>query len=152
MKKLVNKKGFTLIEMLIVVAIVGILVAIAVPTMSSSLDKANAAADDANLRTAKSQFAAAVADPDVEDPAEKAVYNPETGKFVAANEKNDDCKGQCKHHEGSYITVIKESTTVGTGENAVTTTEYVVKWANAEGVALPDADQECSATAYTPAP
>ena len=47
-----NKKGFTLMEMLIVVAIIAILVAIAVPVMNSSLDKAKAATDAANLRTA----------------------------------------------------------------------------------------------------
>ena len=53
MKKLMNKKGFTLMEMLIVVAIIVILVAIAIPTFSSSLDDAKAATDDANLRAAK---------------------------------------------------------------------------------------------------
>lgn len=53
MKKLMNKKGFTLMEMLIVVAIIVILVAIAIPTFSSSLDDAKEAADDANMRGAK---------------------------------------------------------------------------------------------------
>lgn len=53
MKKLMNKKGFTLMEMLIVVAIIVILVAIAIPTFSSSLDDAKAATDAANLRGAK---------------------------------------------------------------------------------------------------
>lgn len=51
MKKL-NKKGFTLIEMLVVIAIIAILVAIIVPTVSSSTQKAKAATDAANLRSA----------------------------------------------------------------------------------------------------
>ena len=38
MKK--NKKGFTLMEMLIVVAIIAVLVAIAIPTISTNLHKA----------------------------------------------------------------------------------------------------------------
>lgn len=51
-----DKKGFTLMEMLIVVAIIAILVAIAVPTFNSSLDKAKQAADDANIRTAYTEY------------------------------------------------------------------------------------------------
>ncbi|MBE5888599.1 MAG: prepilin-type N-terminal cleavage/methylation domain-containing protein [Lachnospiraceae bacterium] len=59
MKKLMkNKKGFTLMEMLIVIAIIVILVAIAVPTFTSQLSKANSAANDANMRAAKAQAAA----------------------------------------------------------------------------------------------
>lgn len=46
-----NKKGFTLMEMLIVVAIIGILIAIAIPTFTSALNKAHDAADAANLRS-----------------------------------------------------------------------------------------------------
>ena len=49
-KKLSKKKGFTLMEMMIVVAIVAILIAIIVPTFKSALDSAYAAADEANLR------------------------------------------------------------------------------------------------------
>lgn len=53
-KKLKSKKGFTLIEMLVVVAIIAILVAISIPMVSGALDKARKAADDANLQAAKS--------------------------------------------------------------------------------------------------
>ena len=45
MRKMKNKKGFTLMEMLIVVAIIAILVAIAIPTFASSLNKARVATD-----------------------------------------------------------------------------------------------------------
>lgn len=45
-----GKKGFTLMEMLIVVAIIAILVAIAIPTFNSALTEARIAADTANLR------------------------------------------------------------------------------------------------------
>lgn len=46
-----NKKGFTLIEMLVVIAIIAVLVSIIVPTVSNARDRANAATDAANLRT-----------------------------------------------------------------------------------------------------
>lgn len=52
MRKMKNSKGFTLMEMLIVVAIIAVLVAIMIPVMTSSLEKARDAADAANLRSA----------------------------------------------------------------------------------------------------
>ena len=55
MKKLMNKKAFTIMEMLIVVAIIAVLVAIAIPTFNSALTKAKEAADVANLRAAYAQ-------------------------------------------------------------------------------------------------
>lgn len=51
LKKLTNKKGFTLMEMLIVVAIIAILVAIAIPTFTAALGRAKAATDLANIRS-----------------------------------------------------------------------------------------------------
>ena len=45
LKKLTNKKGFTLMEMLIVVAIIAVLVAIAIPTFNGALTKSKEAAD-----------------------------------------------------------------------------------------------------------
>ena len=45
-----NKKGFTLSELLIVVAIIGVLVAISIPIFTSQLHKAEVATDWANLR------------------------------------------------------------------------------------------------------
>lgn len=45
-----NKKGFTLSELLIVVAIIGVLVAISIPIFNSQLHKAEVATDWANLR------------------------------------------------------------------------------------------------------
>ena len=50
MKK--NNKGFTLMEMLIVVAIIAILIAIMIPTFTAQLEKAREATDAANIRAA----------------------------------------------------------------------------------------------------
>lgn len=50
MKKNVRDRGFTLAELLIVVAIIGVLVAISIPIFSSQLHKARVATDIANLR------------------------------------------------------------------------------------------------------
>ncbi len=50
-KALKNDKGFTLAELMVVVVIIGILTAIAVPVYNSVTDKANVSATEANLRT-----------------------------------------------------------------------------------------------------
>ena len=55
MKKIKNTKGFTLMEMLIVVAIIAILIAIAIPTFTAQLEKAREAADIANIRSTYSE-------------------------------------------------------------------------------------------------
>ena len=47
-----NKKGFTLAELLIVVAIIAVLVAIAIPIFNAQLEKSRQATDLANLRAA----------------------------------------------------------------------------------------------------
>ena len=54
-----NKKGFTLIEMLVVIAIIAVLVAIVIPTVSSATVKASAATNAANLRSYKAQLTTA---------------------------------------------------------------------------------------------
>ena len=55
MKKRLNKKGFTLIEMLVVIAIIAVLVAVIIPVVVSATTKANAATDAANLRSVLGQ-------------------------------------------------------------------------------------------------
>lgn len=54
MKK--NNKGFTLAELLIVVAIIAVLVAIAIPVFTSQLEKAREATDLSNVRAAYAEI------------------------------------------------------------------------------------------------
>ena len=56
MKK--NNKGFTLAELLIVVAIIAVLVAIAIPVFTSQLEKSREATDAANIRSAYAEVVA----------------------------------------------------------------------------------------------
>lgn len=50
-----NKNGFTLMEMLIIIAIIAVLIAVAIPVFASQLEKAREATDLANVRSAYAQ-------------------------------------------------------------------------------------------------
>ncbi len=52
MYKLKERKGFTLAELLIVVAIIAVLVAVAIPVFTTQLEKSKEATDVANVRSA----------------------------------------------------------------------------------------------------
>lgn len=55
-----NKKGFTLAELLIVVAIIAVLVAVAIPVLTNQLENSRESTDAANLRSAYAVAAAGV--------------------------------------------------------------------------------------------
>lgn len=74
MKKLQNKKGFTLMEMLIVVAIIAVLVAIAIPVFNGALTKSKEAADVANVRATYAEWQTAMLTENTKAPADKDAF------------------------------------------------------------------------------
>ena len=61
-----NKKGFTLAELLIVVAIIAVLTAIAIPVFTSQLEKSREATDASNIRAAYAEIAVGLLDGSLE--------------------------------------------------------------------------------------
>ena len=59
-----NNKGFTLAELLIVVAIIAVLVAVAIPVFTTQLEKSREATDLSNARSAYAELMVAVLDGD----------------------------------------------------------------------------------------
>lgn len=93
MKKMKNKKGFTLMEMLIVVAIIAILVVIAIPTFNAAMAKSRAATDAANIR---SGYAAAQVEAMTENITSETTYylqNDGTVTDATADRNDYTCKG-----------------------------------------------------------
>ena len=85
MKK--NNKGFTLAELLIVVAIIGILVAISIPIFTSPLRKARVAVNQANARAGEAAAYAAYLD----DPSYDIIaYDTRSGKVAKSKSTNKD--------------------------------------------------------------
>lgn len=90
-----KKKGFTLAELLIVVAIIAVLVGVAIPVFTSQLEKSREAVDLSNLRSAYAECTTAVL----------------TGEATAGVTKNAD---------GSYQKTVplKQKNKEWTGDNA----------------------------------
>lgn len=100
LKKKLNKKGFTLAELLVVVAIIAVLVAISIPIFTSQLEKARESVDLANVRAAYAQISAAALTEDVEPTDTTNINFGRTGSEnayvytaeVTMTQKEDDWK------------------------------------------------------------
>ena len=96
-----NKKGFTLAELLIVVAIIGVLVAISIPVFTAQLDKSKAATDLANIRAG---YADAMSDVLLEEPDAGTTYTLKTDGTVSSSAAAYVCKGDSKNcADGSSV-------------------------------------------------
>lgn len=73
-----KKKGFTIVELVIVIAVIAILAAVLIPTFSNVVDKAN---KSATLLEARSKYTALLAD-DMEDGVQNGKINATTNVTV----------------------------------------------------------------------
>ncbi|MBQ3391823.1 MAG: prepilin-type N-terminal cleavage/methylation domain-containing protein [Lachnospiraceae bacterium] len=99
MKK--NRKGFTLAELLIVVAIIAVLVAIAIPVFTNQLENSRESTDAANIRSAYAEVVAA------------ALENPTTAVTATIEKKQKVADWQNKGIEdiaGVKISEINSTT------------------------------------------
>ena len=114
-----NNKGFTLAELLIVVAIIAVLTAIAVPIFNTQLEKSREETDIANMRAAKAAAVAFFLDnPDVatvnfnatNGAVSTAVPADKYGKGTATN-GGADYPGYSNtvNYSGKYVTVTRTS-------------------------------------------
>ena len=119
-----NKKGFTLVELVIVVAVMAILVAVAIPTIGSISDSAKKSVTDTNARTIESviklaeaelskqgdgtveldedDIAAALNDAKLGIESGSYVYDPDLGTVTAIYDSYDDTETPNAAAEGQY--------------------------------------------------
>lgn len=102
-----NQKGFTLMEMLIVVAIIAILVAIAIPVFTSQLEKAREATDAANIRAAYAEVMMAYLDNDTANYTKQVKLQQKKAEWQTADIKNNGIAG---------LTTISGATSATSGQ------------------------------------
>lgn len=78
-RKYKNEKGFTLAELLIVVAIIAVLVAVSIPIFMNQLEKAREETDAANWRAAKAAFVVALLTDDELEELDTLHYDASSG-------------------------------------------------------------------------
>ena len=74
MKKLLNKKGFTLIELIVVIAIIAILAAILIPALVDYIEQANITRQQSNARSEYTRVVLLVSTADAGAPASGTAY------------------------------------------------------------------------------
>lgn len=89
-----NKKGFTLIEMLVVIAIIAVLVAIIIPVVGNSTNKAKGATDAANLRSAQAEVQIMVMD--------GTIAKPDSGETIALGSALTGASDTVKNMKSAY--------------------------------------------------
>jgi type IV pilus assembly protein PilA len=118
-KKLKKNGGFTLMEMLIVVAIIAILIAISIPIMNTALNNARTATDAANERAAKAAATITYLTDGVS--GDTTLYYDAVAGSLTSTQPSDGY-GKCKTHKGSVLSAT--ITTDGT---------VTVAWSDSSG-------------------
>ena len=133
MNKFKSKKGFTLAELLIVVAIIAVLVAIAVPLFVGALDKAQKGVMDANKRAVRGAAVEAILMDEkyqkkTEDSGAVTVYTKWTAKAIITS--NGEVKAlEITCNETATKEESRKATTadkIGNPEVTATTDDYFV--------------------------
>ncbi len=114
-----SKKGFTIVELVIVIAVIGILSAILIPTFANLTDQANKTALKSNLASAYAMYAEEAAD-SVYDADKSAIKFVEQSKAYLVPEGSSELKGYGFTTDGWATELSTTAKTVGSASGNIT--------------------------------
>ena len=107
-----KKKGFTLVELIIVIAVIGILSAVAIPKFGQIRENANEKADLANAKNIQTAAIAAIANGDV--------IADEKGEIIISKLLNGGKAPKAQAQKGEFRAVLNDgSVTVYIGDEQI---------------------------------
>jgi prepilin-type N-terminal cleavage/methylation domain-containing protein len=131
--KIRKNNGFTLMEVLIVVAIIAVLVAIAIPIYNGLVEKARVAADATTMRNAQTAFVIQELTTGIK-PSERAIYDIVSNTFIerdvydkAGGYKTYKFYGQAYNKEGGRAKNGEGDPSQGTNAHIYVAHELIVK-------------------------
>ena len=117
-----NKKGFTIVELVIVIAVIGILAAVLIPTFSSVIDQANDSARDQQAKNAYTNYlvdhasdAPATLTVEITDDGTKYYYNVSNNQIDLENAGTAPAADKCKLTGAGYVVYYSNTHETGTG-------------------------------------
>lgn len=106
MNKITNKKGFTLAELLVVVAIIAVLVAISIPIFTAQLEKSREATDEANIRAAYAEVMASALTEAADGENDVVKTDDDYSKTVELQQKQDGWQGSVDNIGGIDVSAM----------------------------------------------
>jgi len=128
-KKLNGRKGFTLAELLVVVAIIAVLAAIAIPVFSAAEEKAAEAADLANVRSAYAELCVKFLQGEI---TEFSGNRGEDNVIVVPATQTEEKWQSVKNESGEDSDYASISTTFTGGSTDEVSVPYKIKSSNGE--------------------
>ena len=115
MKNRKAKKGFTIIELVIVIAVIGILAAVLIPTFSNVIDKANATSAMENAKNAYTNFLVDNADKMVMDNANFYIHSGDYYFQVVKGQFTSEGTKTAPSGDGVVVATFEKTTQKLTG-------------------------------------